>query len=86
MSWFSALVLFIVIWWTTLFFTLPFGVRGQHEDDEVVRGSEPGAPQVSGIKKKMLITTAITIVVFAIVATIIIFNLIDLRDFNIMPD
>lgn len=78
MTWFSALVLLMIIWWTTLFLTLPFGVRSQHEDDDVVPGSEPGAPQISLIGRKMMVTTAITIVIFAIVYYIIEYEVITL--------
>ena len=28
----SALAIYFVIWWITLFLTLPFGVRSQHEE------------------------------------------------------
>lgn len=78
MTWFSALVLLMIIWWTTLFLTLPFGVRAQHEDDDIVPGSEPGAPQKSLIGRKMLVTTAITLVIFSIVFYIIENNVITL--------
>ena len=28
----TALAVYFVIWWVTLFLTLPFGVRSQHEE------------------------------------------------------
>ena len=38
---FSLFVVYLLIWWVTLFAVLPIGVRGQAEEGEVVRGSEP---------------------------------------------
>lgn len=75
MSLFSCFVAFIIIWWTVLFFTLPFGVRSQLEENDIVKGTEPGAPQKSLIKKKMLITTGITFVLFVIVFCVVEFKL-----------
>lgn len=85
MNWFSALVLFIVIWWTLLFAVLPFAVRSQLEDGEVVEGSEPGAPAQSHIKKKFLITTIIAAVIWAAVCGVIIFDLMDWADVPFLP-
>ena len=39
----TALAIYFVIWWVTLFLTLPFGVRSQHEEGEGAPGSVPGA-------------------------------------------
>lgn len=72
MSPFSAFVVFLLIWWITLFAVLPLGVRGQAEEDNVVKGSEPGAPVQSDIKRKFIITTIIAAVIWIIVCTIII--------------
>ena len=30
----TAFAIYFVLWWITLFVTLPFGVRSQHEDGE----------------------------------------------------
>lgn len=38
----TALAVYFVIWWITLFLTLPFGVRSQHEDGEGADGTDPG--------------------------------------------
>ena len=40
----TAFAIYFVIWWVTLFLTLPFGVRSQHEDGEGAPGTDPGAP------------------------------------------
>jgi len=61
----------VLIWWVTLFAVLPFGVRGQAEEGEVVRGSEPGAPVNSDIKRKFKITTIIATIIWLIVCIVI---------------
>lgn len=85
MTWFSGLVLFIVIWWTLLFAVLPFAVRSQIEDGDVVEGSEGGAPTQSHIGKKMLITTGIALLIWVAVCAIIIFDLLDWSDIPFVP-
>ena len=72
MSLFSAFVVFLLIWWITLFGVLPMGVRGQAEENDIVNGSEPGAPVASNIKRKFIITTIIATIIWGIVCTVII--------------
>ena len=85
MTWFSGLVLFIVIWWTLLFAVLPFAVRSQLEDGDVVKGSEPGAPAQSHIKKKFLITTIIAVIIWVAICSVIVFDLLDWADIPFLP-
>ena len=60
----TALAIYFVIWWITLFLTLPFGVRSQHEDGESVPGTDPGAPVASQMGRKLIWTTAISAIIF----------------------
>jgi predicted secreted protein len=62
----TALAIYFVLWWVTLFVTLPFGVRSQHEDGEGAPGTDPGAPVASQIGRKLIWTTLISAVVFGI--------------------
>ena len=71
MSPFSLFVVYLLIWWVTLFAVLPFGVRGQAEEGEVVRGSEPGAPVDSRMVRKIKITTIIATLMWLIVCGVI---------------
>jgi predicted secreted protein len=61
----TALAVYFVIWWITLFLTLPFGVRSQHEDGESIAGTDPGAPVLARMGRKLALTTAISLVLFA---------------------
>jgi predicted secreted protein len=62
----TALAIYFVIWWLVLFLTLPFGVRSQHEDGESVAGTDPGAPIMARMGRKLIWTTVISAVIFAL--------------------
>ena len=62
----TAFAIYFVIWWIALFLTLPFGVRSQHEDGESVDGTDPGAPVLTRMKPKLIWTTIISAVFFAV--------------------
>ena len=68
---FSLFVVYLLIWWVTLFAVLPIGVRGQAEEGEVVRGSEPGAPIDSQMKRKIKLTTIIATILWLIISGVI---------------
>lgn len=61
----TALAIYFVVWWIVLFLTLPFGVRSQHEDGDGAAGTDPGAPVLSRMGRKLIWTTAISAVLFA---------------------
>jgi len=62
----TALAIYFVVWWIVLFLTLPFGVRSQHEDGEGAPGTDPGAPVLARMGRKLLWTTIISAVAFGI--------------------
>ena len=62
----TAFAIYFVVWWTVLFLTLPFGVRSQHEDGAGVPGTDPGAPVVTRMGPKLIWTTIISAVIFAL--------------------
>lgn len=70
----GSLALFFIIWWTTLFAILPFWVRSQAEDEAkggIPAGTEPGAPQHPRLLRKVLVNTAVSVVIFVIVSIIV---------------
>ena len=71
MSPFSLFVVYLLIWWVTLFAVLPMGVRGQAEEGDVVKGSEPGAPVNSDMKRKVIMTTIFATIMWVVVCSII---------------
>lgn len=62
----AALAIYFVMWWIVLFVTLPFGVHSQHEGDETVPGTDPGAPMKTLMARKLLWTTIISAVIFGV--------------------
>jgi predicted secreted protein len=60
----GAIALYFVVWWIMLFAVLPFGVRSQVEDGDVVTGSEPGAPAAPMLVEKAIWTTIVGGLVF----------------------
>jgi predicted secreted protein len=62
----TAFAIYFVLWWLTLFLSLPFGVRSQHEDGVGAPGTDPGAPIASQMGRKLIWTTVISAVIFAI--------------------
>jgi predicted secreted protein len=62
----TGLAIYFVLWWLVLFLTLPFGVRSQHEDGDGAPGTDPGAPILARMGRKLLLTTLISGVIFAI--------------------
>jgi predicted secreted protein len=62
----TALAIYFVIWWLALFLTLPFGVRSQHEDGGGPPGTDPGAPVLTGMKRKLIWTTIISAIIYGL--------------------
>jgi predicted secreted protein len=62
----TAFAIYFVLWWIVLFLTLPFGVRSQHEDGESAPGTDPGAPVLARMGSKLIWTTIISVVIYAI--------------------
>ena len=65
MSLSSALAIYFVVWWITLFAVLPFGVRTQAEAGEVVPGAPASAPAHTAVGRIVLRNTIVASVVFA---------------------
>ena len=60
----TAVAIFFLIWWVVLFAVLPWGIRSQHEAGEIVPGTDPGAPAVPKLGRKLIWTTLVSVVVF----------------------
>lgn len=71
MDWALAIAFYFVTWWLTLFIVLPFGVRTQGEEGDVVPGTPESAPARSKMMKIFLINTLVAAVVFVVLWTIL---------------
>jgi predicted secreted protein len=63
----AAIAVYFVIWWTLLFCVLPLSIQSQVERGDVVKGTEPGAPVAPQLAKKAIITSILSLLVFAVV-------------------
>ena len=61
------LALYFMIWWMCLFAVLPFGLKTQGEQGEVVPGTPASAPEKPQLKKVFLINSVVAAFVFAFV-------------------
>jgi predicted secreted protein len=63
MSIVSLIAIYFVVWWIVLFAVLPFGVRTQDEEGDIVLGSAHSAPARPLLVKKALVTTIISAII-----------------------
>ena len=78
MTWVSGLFIYFLIWWVVLFAVLPWGVKSQQESGEFAQGTDPGAPAMHRIWLKLLWTTAVASMIFAVLYVVYIYQLITL--------
>lgn len=76
----TGLAIYFILWWVVLFAVLPFGVRSQQESGEVAPGSDPGAPALPRLLRKLVWTTIVSGVVFALGYVVYAYRLIALDD------
>ena len=76
----AAIVLFAVIWSVVFFMVLPQGMVSQADEGDVMPGTPASAPANAVMLRKAAWTTAITVVVFVAVWSIITFRVITLDD------
>jgi predicted secreted protein len=74
MTFVTACFIYVLIWWTTLFTVLPLGVE-RHQDKG--KGFDAGAPAKPNLKKKLILNTAISAVILAIIQVLIMTGVID---------
>ncbi len=80
-----AIAVYFICWWMVLFTVLPFGVRSQQEQGEIVDGSEPAAPSIPHIWRKFAITTVVAALIFAPIYAVVEYRLIPLDSIPFLP-
>ncbi len=81
----TAIAVYFVIWWVCLFTVLPWGIRGQAEEHDVVEGSEPGAPVQARMKRKFMQNTVLSAIVFCIIYALVGLKIITWETFSFLP-
>jgi predicted secreted protein len=80
----GAAVLFVVIWFMTMFVVLPIRARSQADAGDVVPGTPEGAPAEFRLGRTMLIVTLWTIPLWGIVVAIIVTGMISVESLDWM--
>jgi predicted secreted protein len=77
MNWVSGTVLYVMIWWISLFAVLPLGTRPAADADSVTGWR--GTPTGMRLRTKALITTGVTTVLWLIAYALIEYDLLSFR-------
>ena len=64
-----------------VFMMLPLKIKSQLEQQSITPGTDPGAPSNPQMYRKFIITTVISLFVFAIIYLLSYFEIINLREF-----
>ena len=76
---FTAIAIYLTIWWTVLFAVLPLGNKTYAElGMKVTDGGDPGAPYKPNLRRKFFTTSWVALVVVGIIWLVIHFDLIPL--------
>ena len=82
MTWFSAILVYVIVWWLVFFMSLPIGARSYYEaGEDVESGNVESAPMRPRLWLKAGISTVI-----AAVLTVIIYFLIDSGALSFRPE
>ncbi len=65
------LALSFIVWWTVIFATLPFSLRTQDDEKDIVLGTTSSAPRGSHMRRTALRTTVVTLVVMGVLYLIV---------------
>jgi predicted secreted protein len=80
MSLATAIAIYFIIWWTVLFAVLPWGVRSQEENGSVSKGTDPGAPAIPHLRRKIIWTTVVAGIVFTLCYIVYVYRLVAIDD------
>jgi predicted secreted protein len=78
MTWFNGAVLYLLVWWITLFAVLPIGTQPIAEANPE-DGGWRGAPRAPQLGRKAIITTAVAAVIWGILYGVIVSDLLSFR-------
>ena len=77
----AVVAIYFIVWWTSLFAVLPWGVRSQAESADITPGTDPGAPVRPGLRNKLIATTILAAVITAGIVYLMTSGIISLEDF-----
>ena len=77
MGWVTAIILYVLIWWITLFAVLPLWVTPAEPDDP---GHAAGAPQQPHPLRKIAVTTVVSALIWVTIYFVIRSPLLSFRE------
>ena len=75
----GGIIIYVNLWMIIFFMVLPFGITNQIDSQDYQKGTDPGAPVESRMKKKILITTLISTVIFSLILVVDQLDLFNIR-------
>jgi predicted secreted protein len=78
----AALVLFSVIWFMTFLVVLPIRLVTQGDAGEIVPGTHASSPHEINLKRKAWITTGVSLALFAVIASLLVWGPWGVRDID----
>ncbi|WP_343562904.1 DUF1467 family protein [Kiloniella sp. b19] len=77
MNWVTGILVYVIIWWVTIFMVLPWGARPAENPEE---GHATSAPAKAMIGRKFLINSIVAAVIWAVVFWLIESQVISIED------
>ena len=74
----TAIAVYFLVWWVSLFAVLPFGMNKHAEEGDDTPGRDPGAPVAHVMWRKLGWTTLVATIVYAILTAIYLSGIIKL--------
>ncbi|WP_119165729.1 DUF1467 family protein [Algihabitans albus] len=78
MSWFTGIIVFVIVWWVVIFMVLPWGARPPETPEP---GHAPSAPEHPRLLRKVIVTTVISSVVWLAIYAAVESELVSFREF-----
>ena len=74
----GSIVIFVILWWIVFFSLLPIDVNRKRQD--IIKGTDPGAPENPRLIKKLTYTTLITSIIFIGIFLLVKYDYLNLRN------
>lgn len=79
----ALIVVYVMLWFLTLFVVLPIKLVTQGDEGQVTPGTHAGAPANLNLKKRIRITTFVATLIWGVVVTVILSGWLTLADVDL---
>ena len=76
-------VLFAVILFLTFLIVIPFKIKTQGDMGVVLKGTQAGAPEVHDLRKKAIITTGVSLILWLLITILIVSEIVTIEDIDL---